>query len=113
MSSIDLLESKLSTLLSKLATLEVNKLSFNSKFPDGIDVGGGTAGPQGNIGPQGPQGPQGDIGPQGLNPGGTVTVLPSTESLDLARILIVLEKIIDYLDTTVTNLNNTYDVLNR
>ncbi|MBK6555955.1 MAG: hypothetical protein IPI51_07040 [Betaproteobacteria bacterium] len=48
-----------------------------------------------------------------LNPGGTVTVLPSTESLDLARILIVLEKIIDYLDTTVTNLNNTYDVLNR
>ena len=43
MSSIDLLESKLSTLLSKLATLEVNKLSFNSKFPDGIDVGGGTA----------------------------------------------------------------------
>lgn len=45
MSSIDLLESKLSTLLSKLATLEVNKLSFNSKFPDGIDVGDGTAEP--------------------------------------------------------------------
>jgi len=66
MSSIDLLESKLSTLLSKLATLEVNKLSFNSKFPDGIDVGGGTAGPQGPIGPQGPQGDIGPMGPQGL-----------------------------------------------
>ena len=58
MSSIDLLESKLSTLLSKLATLEVNKLFFNSKFPDGIDVGGGTVGP---IGPQGPQGNRGPL----------------------------------------------------
>ncbi len=48
-----------------------------------------------------------------LNPGGTVTVLPSSESLDLARTLIVLEKIIDYLDNTVTNLNTAYDVLNR
>ncbi len=48
-----------------------------------------------------------------LNPGGTVTVLPSTESLDLTRVLIVLEKVIDYLDATVTNLNNAYDVLNR
>ena len=48
-----------------------------------------------------------------LNPGGTVTVLPSTESLDLTRVLIVLEKVIDYLDATVTNLTNAYDVLNR
>ena len=37
MTTIDTLESKLSSLLSKLATLEINKNFFNSKFPDGID----------------------------------------------------------------------------
>ncbi len=60
MTTIDTLESKLSSLLSKLATLEINKNFFNSKFPDGIDIGGG-----GLQGPQGPQGPQGNTGPQG------------------------------------------------
>ncbi len=39
MATIDTLESKLSSLLPKLATLEINKNFFNSKFPDGIDIG--------------------------------------------------------------------------
>jgi len=53
MTTIDTLESKLSSLLSKLATLEINKNFFNSKFPDGIDIGAadltGTGSPEGVI----------------------------------------------------------------
>ncbi len=48
-----------------------------------------------------------------LNNGDSVEINPSTVVLDIARILNAIEMLVDYLDATVTNLNITYDVLNR
>lgn len=48
-----------------------------------------------------------------LNTGDSVEINGSTEILDMSRLLDILDTLVTSLDAITTNLNTTYDILNR